>query len=185
MILGTITVPQKIITGAFTILFSFQRPIIFSMADIDVETLSGDALGHGKDVFGGDGANYYVQCYLPDMRAGESRISVKKSGVSVASVVVGYDTRKVVFLTWGTPFQEGNRLEVPVSLDVPLRILKKKNFRLLPPVPFQLYGSGNVYRLVLPVREVEIAIQGAVVKANGVDAEIKGSVLEVNGGTLN
>ena len=108
--------------------FSFQRPIIFSMADIEVETLSGDALGHGKDVFGGDGANYYVQCYLPDMRAGESRISVKKSGVSVASVVVRYDTRKVVFLTWGAPFQEGNRVEIPVLLDVPLRILKKRIF---------------------------------------------------------
>lgn len=180
MILGSIEVSQKVITGAFTILFTFQRDIDFTMDDIVVETLEGDSLGHAKDSFGGIGNAYFVICYLPDMRAGVSVISVEKAGVQVDPVVVEYDTIKRVNVTWGTPVKNTNRIGLPVHLDVPLQILKKRHFQLSPATPFQLYGSGDSYRIVMvPKQKTVVSIQGAVKKQNGIDAVIERSVFEV------
>lgn len=178
MIIGTITAPQGIITGAFTILFTFQRPIDFSMADVEVETIEGDALGYGKDTFRGEGANYHVLCYLPDMRAGKSRISVSKADVSVEPVVVEYDTVNRIIATWGQPTHRSRRIEIPVTLDTAVRILKKRHFRVLPSAQYQIYGEGKDYILAFAKAPEMITIQGAVMKANGINAVIHASKWE-------
>ena len=178
---GVITAPKKIITGAFTLLFSFWREIELSMADIRVETLEGDALGHSKDCFSGSGSNYHLCCYLPDARAGKSRFSVTKAGVDVEPVIVVYDTVRTVSVTWGTPFRRGAKVEIPVSVDTPIRNLKKRNFRISYPTAFQLYGSGDTYSLVIPNprNNFRVTVSGSVQKMSGLRAEIQTAVLEV------
>ena len=180
---GVIKAPRNIITGAFTILISFIRNIELTAADIVVETLEGDALGHTKDSFGGSGANYFILCYLPDARKGKSRISV--SGFDVAPVVVEYDTIKTVTVTWGDPMRRGRKIEIPVALDTAIANLRKRNFRLTPAAPYQLYGTGDAYSLVVPESVQRIAISGTVRKSNGIQAEIEETLLEVDRGTLN
>ena len=172
---GVITVPQGIITGAFNIRFDFIRAIELTAADITVETLEGDALGHTKDNFSGSGANYHVLCYLPDERSGKSRISVVKDGLRVEPVIVTYDTVKTIVATWGTPIRRGNRkVELPISFGVAIQQLKKRNFVLSQPLPFQLYGSGDTYSLVVPDRTgLTVTVSGAVRKLNGIRADIQ------------
>ena len=181
MIRGVITAPTKVITGAFTIRFSFWREIDLTMTDIRVETLEGDALGHSKDCFSGSGANYYILCYIPDARSGKSRISVNKEGVAVEPVIVEYDTVRTVTATWGTPFRRGSKLELPVAFDVPIQKLKKRNFRCSHPCPYQIYGADSDYALVVPRRTgLTITAYGTVQKANGIPAVIETAVLEVD-----
>ena len=180
MILGSIEASQKTITGAFTILFTFQRDIDFTMADVVVETIEGDSLGHAKDSFGGTRNAYFIICYLPDMRKGMSLISVKKDGVQVEPILVEYDTVTRVNVTWGTPVKNVNRIGLPVHLDTPLQILKKRHFQVSPATPFQLYGSGDTYTIVMvPKQKTRVSIQGTVKKQNGIEAVIEPSVFEV------
>ena len=182
---GIITAPKKVITGAFTLQFSFWREIELSMADIRVETLEGDTLGHSKDCFSGSGSNYHLCCYLPDARAGKSRFSVTKAGVDVEPVIVVYDTVRTVTATWGTPFRRGSKMEIPLSFDVPIQHLKKRNFRFSYTTPFQLYGTADAYSVVLPDRNPDrnshftVVVSGAVQKANRLRAEIEETILEV------
>ena len=178
---GVITVPSGIITGAFNILFDFIRPIDLTAADVVVETLEGDGLGHAKDTFGGSGASYHILCYIPDARSGKSRISVVKDGLIVEPVIVEYDTVKTVRATWGTPISRGTKVEIPISFDVAIEHLKKRHFTFSGfPVPFQLYGSGDTYSLVLPKRTgLTVTVSGAVRKSNGIRAEIQETLLEV------
>ena len=177
---GVIRAPRKIITGAFSVIFSFIRPIELTAADITVETLEGDALGHAKDTFGGSGANYHVLCYLRDQRSGKSRISVVKAGLVVEPVIVEYDTVRTVRATWGTPIPRGTKVELPIAFDVAIENLRKRNFTFSCPCPFQLYGSGANYSLVVPNRTgLTVTVSGTVRKPNGVRAEIAETVLEV------
>lgn len=177
---GIITAPRKIITGAFTMLFTFIRELELTADDVVVETLEGDALGHTKDSFGGSGASYHILCYIPDGRLGKSRISVNKAGVEVEPVIVSYDTVGTIVATWGTPIQRGTKVEIPISLGVAIQHLKKRNFVLSQPLPFQLYGSGDTYSLVVPDRTgLTVTVSGAVRKLNGVRAEIQETTLEV------
>ena len=178
---GIITAPRKIITGAFTMLFTFIRALELTADDVVVETLEGDALGHTKDSFGGSGASYHILCYLPDERKGKSRISVVKEGVDVPPVIVEYDTIRTVHATWRTPIRQNGKIEVPVAFDAPIQHLKKRNFRLSVPAPFQLYGTDTAYRVVLPDRNspFSVAVSGTVRKLNGIVAEIVQSALEV------
>ena len=97
MIKGVISAPRKIITGAFNVRFTFQREIELTVADVVVNTLEGDALGHTKDSFGGSGENYHLLCYLLDGIKGKSRISVVNDGLDVESVIVEYDTVRTVW----------------------------------------------------------------------------------------
>ena len=177
---GVITAPKEIITGAFNILFDFIRPIELVAADVTVETLEGDALGHTKDSFGGRGASYHILCYLPDGRSGRSRISVNKIGLEVESVEIVYDTMQTVQATWGAPIQRGSKVEIPIFFDVAIENLRKRNFQFSRPVPFQLYGSGNVYSLIVPQRRgLIVTVSGAVRKINGIRVEIEGMRFEV------
>lgn len=177
---GVITVPSGIITGAFNILFDFIRPIDLTAADVVVETLEGDGLGHAKDTFGGSGASYHILCYIPDARSGKSRISVVKDGLIVEPVIVEYDTVKTVRATWGTPIQRGTKVELPISFGVAIENLKKRNFRFSQALPFQLYGSSDSYSLIVPQRTgLIVTVSGAVRKANGVRAEIAENQLSV------
>lgn len=174
---GIIAVPTGIITGAFNIRFNFIREIELTAADITVETLEGDALGHSKDAFGGSGANYHILCYIPDPRAGKSRISVAKDGLEVEPVIVEYDTVRTVHATWGTLIQRGTKVELPVLFDVAIQRLKKRNFRFSLPTPFQLYGTGKDYSLVIPQqRDFTVTVSGSVRKVSGVDANIEETV---------
>ena len=172
---GVITVPKQIITGAFNVRFDFIRPIDLMAADVTVETLEGDALGHEKDSFGGSGASYHILCYLPDARSGRSRISVVKDGLDVEPVIVEYDTVKMVRATWGTPIPRGTKVELPISFGVAIQNLKKRNFRFSPAIPFYLYGSGDAYTLSIIAKETRVSIRGLVKKSNGTDAVIVAS----------
>jgi len=176
-----ITAPTKVITGAFNIRFAFPEPLELTQADVVVETLEGDALGHSKDCFGGSSKDYYILCYLPDERKGKSRISVSKEGLDVQPVTVEYDTIKTIIATWGTPIQRGSRIELPVSFDDSVQNLKKRNFRFSYATPYQLYGTGDTYSVVIPQRQEDftVAVSGAVEKTNGLRAEIKKTILEV------
>lgn len=183
MILGTLTAPVRVITGAFTILVTFIREIELTAADIHVETLEGDALGCPKDSFGGSGANYHILCYIPGARAGKSRISVRKDGLAVEPVIVEYDTVKTVIATWGTPIPRGSKVELPISFNVAIHNLKKRNFRLSTPGPYQIYGERNTYSLLVPAALVDaglaVVVFGTVRKASGVDARIARARFEV------
>lgn len=180
---GVITAPKKIITGAFTLLFSFPMDIDLSADHIHVETIDGDALGHPKDNFCGSGKHYHLLCYIPDARAGKSRVSVVKDGVDVSSVVLEYDTVRTVNAAFGEPVSRGRKVEIPVSLDTPVRRLKKRHFLVSPPMPCTLYGSGNSYDLVVSPsasqREFSVSVSGNIEKANGLDAVIAEDSLEV------
>ena len=174
---GVITAPKDVITGAFTLRFAFWREIALTMADIRIETLEGHALGSPKDCFAGSGKDYHILCYLPDGRKGKSRISVAKDGFEVPPVVVAYDTIRTVRATYGTPIKQNGKIEVPVSFDAPIQHLKKRNFRLSVPAPFQLYGTGDTYRVVLPERSspFRITVSGTVRKRNG---NLRASIIE-------
>ena len=176
---GVITAPKEIITGAFNIRFDFIRPIELTAADITVKTIAGDPLGHAKDSFGGSGASYYILCYIPDARSGSSRISVTKEGVDVVPVEITYDTIKTVRATRGTPIQRGNKIEIPISLDAPIQNLKKRNFCLVPPGRFQLYGADESYSLIVPSQTVTVSILGTVRKKNGLVSTIAPTQIEV------
>ena len=171
---GVITAPKDVITGAFTLRFAFWREIALTMADIHVETLEGHALGHTKDSLSGSGQNYHILCYLPEGRKGKSRISVTKEGFDVEPVEVEYDTIRTVRATYGTPIKQNGKIEIPVSFDTPIQHLKKRNFVLSVPAPFQLYGSEDTYRVVLPERSSPfgITVSGRVRKQNGIRASI-------------
>ena len=178
---GVITTPSGIITGAFNIRLTFIREIELTADAIQVETLEGDALGHTKDNFGGSSKDYHILCYLPDERKGKSRISVVKEGVDVPPVIVEYDTIRTVHATYGTPIQRNGKIEVPVSFDVPIQHLKKRNFRFSVPAPFQLYGTGDAYRVVLPERgsPFTISVSGTVRKMSGISAEIEETMVKL------
>ena len=187
---GVITVPKQTITGAFTVLMTFIRDIELTVDDVVITTLEGDALGHAKDHFGGGGADYFMLCYLPDARSGQSRIAIRKAGIAVEPVVVTYDTVKTVVATWGTPIRHGSKIEIPVAFGAAIENLHKRNFTLSPPCPFQLYGTADAYSLVVPEKTAgevfTVAVAGAVRKANGVRADIiQETLLEVDRGTLN
>ena len=171
--LGVITVGQEVITGAFTITFSFVREIGLTLDDVTITPLEGDALGHPKDTFGSDGVgNYFMLCYLPEGRAGKSHIAVNKTGVTVAPVVVTYDTVRTVRATWGTPVRRGQQLEIPVAFAPPIRNLKKRNVALSPPAPFQIYRTEADYCLLVPDQVRSVGVSGTVLKQNGIRAEI-------------
>lgn len=181
---GVITAPKKVITGAFTLLFSFPSDIPLTLTDIKTETLDGHALGHAKDNFAGSGNHYHLLCYLPDARAGKSKFSVVKAGVTVEPVIVEYDTVRTVIATWGTPVQRNGKIDIPVTFDASVKRLRKQHFRVSEPrSPFQLYGSGDAYELVVsPPRGLtrfRVTIAGTLQKTNGLEALIEGIPLEV------
>ena len=181
---GVITAPKKVITGAFTLLFSFPSEIVLTPTDIKVETLEGDALGHAKDSFGGGGNHYHLLCYLPDERSGKSLFSVTKAGVDVKPVVVEYDTVRTVIATWGTPVKRNRQIDIPVTFDTPIKRLRKQHFRFSEPrCPCQLYGQGDTYDLVVsPSRAVtrfQVTISSTVQKTNGLKAVIAAEPLKV------
>ena len=170
--LGTIFVKDGILTGAFPVLFSFNRQIPdFSRDDIEIKTLEGDALGHTKDTFGGEGKNYYLQCYLQENTSGRSEISVKR--FQLEPVVVCYDTVREVIVTAGKPFERNGQIEVPISVSASVLTLKKKHFQPPAGVRHQLYyGTEKTYALVLSGPGT-VTVSGTVEKANGVMARIK------------
>ena len=177
---GIITVSQEIITGAFVITFSFVREIGFMMDDVRITTLEGDALGHTKDSFGGDGVgNYFILCYLPEGRAGKSRIAVVKDGITVEPVVVAYDTLRTVRATWGIPVRRGRNIEIPVAFVPPIQNLKKRNITLWEPAPFQIYRTETGYSLLVPEHVRTVGVSGTVLKQNGIRGEVASNQLPV------
>ena len=182
---GVITAPKHVITGAFTLLFAFPSDISLTPADIKVEVLEGDALGHAKDSFGGNGNHYHLLCYLPDARAGKSRFSVVKAGVRVEPVIVEYDTIRTVIATWGTPVKRNQKIDIPVTFNASVKRLRKQHFQVSEPrSPCQLYGHGDAYTLVVsPARAAtrfRVTIAGTVQKTSGLAAVIEANVLEVD-----
>ena len=181
IMLGGIFAPQEILTGAFSVLFSFNRALDFSRDDIDIQTLEGDALGHTKDTFGGEGAHYYLQCYLQENQLGTSEISLKR--YHAAPVIVQYDTVRTLVPTFGKPFARNRKIEVPILLPAPIIGLKKKHFRVPEGIPYQVFGSGRAYQLLLSGSGV-VTLAGSVRKESGVKAQIVETTFEVNDGII-
>ena len=181
MVRCVINVPSGTITGAFNILFAFSEPFGIIVEDIQVKTLEGDSLGDPRDTLRGSGNHYMLQCYVPPNTRGKSEIALEVPGLVVANpVIVEYDTVKVVKAEWGTPVVKGQTTEIPIAFDADLRHLRKRNFRLSPAVPYQIYHLDGGYRLsVRRSGGFSVAVMGNVVKTNGVEALIQESVLEV------
>lgn len=181
---GVISVPSGIITGAFNIRLTFIREIELTADAIHVETLEGDALGHEKDNFGGEGKDYHILCYLPDERKGKSRISVVKEGVDVPPVIVEYDTVRSLTPVWGTPVKRNAKIEIPLTLPEAVTGLRKQNFSVSEAVPCFLYGSGHTYQFVVapsPAQtDFSVSVAGRVRKMNGLRADIQRTILEVD-----
>lgn len=178
---GAIKAPRQIITGAFSVIFSFIREVDFTQNDVIVETLEGDALGNPKDNFGGSGRNYHLLCYLQESQKGKSRISI--SGFDVPPVVVEYDTVRSLTPVWETPFKRNTKIEIPLTLPEAVTGLRKKNFSISESMPCVLYGSGRDYQFVVSPSsaqtEFSVSVSGAVRKMNGLRAEIEETILEV------
>lgn len=181
MIKCVINAPEKTITGAFTVLFAFSQPFGGVIAeDIRVKTIEGDPLGDPRDNLKGRDNHYALQCYVPPDTRGKSEISLEFPGVLVTPVQITYDTMKVVVPEWGAPVIRGLATEVPLTFDAPLRHLRKRNFRLLPAVRYQIYRTDQGYKLSVKRRgNFSVMVSGQVVKSNGVEATIERSVLEV------
>ena len=195
MIKGVISAPRGVISGMFNIHISFRETVLFfSEENIRVEAVSGAALGHPYDEFSGQDRVYQLLCYPPENAVGESRISiigeaeVVRGGrwvsepLSVAPIIVAYDTVRTVDATWGIPVEQGKRkLRIPISFDMPIRNLKKRHFSFSYATPFQLYGSDDSYSLVIPKAQslFTVFVEGLVEKTNGIQAEIQRTPLEV------
>ena len=182
MIQCVLTVPQKVITGAFNILFSFAQEVYLTRDDFRIETLEGDPLSDPRDCLKGQGKHWMCQCYVPTGIAGKSLIWFEMKGFSTRIIEIEYDTVKTVEATWLDPIVEGQKRTLPLFFNYPLRHLRKRNFRFSQPTPFQLYRAGDLYQIVFS-KKVEgglsVQVGGSVVKQNGVEAVIAESVLEV------
>ena len=180
MIRCVITVPQKVITGAFNILFSFPQEVFLTTDDFRIEAVEGDPLGDPRDNLKGGGKHWVFQCYIPDARNGRSRVVLDMRGFSATLVEIIYDTVRTVQVEWGTPALMEGKVEIPVSFDFPLRHLRKRNFRLSEALPFQVYRKDAAYVLIVQ-RTVGFSVTafGHVVKASGVEGYIEESTLEV------
>ena len=179
---GVMTAPKKVMTGAFTLRFSFPMDVDLTVDDILVETIEGDTLGHSKDNFGGRGNHYHLLCYIPDARAGKSRFSVIKNGINVNPVIVEYNTLRNVYINWGPPIVRNAKLEFPVKLDFPVKRLQKRHFSVSEPMPCQLYGSGHRYFWVVAPKPSQtafrVSVSGTVENMSGVTVDIHQSFLE-------
>ena len=185
---AVITAPSRTIIGAFSMLFSLPKMVDdFTLDNVGIETLSGDALGDIRDTFGGRGNHYHFLCYLPNEKTGTARISivgeVGGEGVDANPVIVRYDTVKSVRATFGEVSQQGNKIELPVTLDTEVRGLKKTHFALarvsgtlLNGMRCHLYGSGRDYQLVFSVKsgsvgEVRVSVATReITKESGIQA---------------
>lgn len=180
---GTIKAPKGIITGAFSVIFSFIREVDLTRDGVLVEVIKGDALGHQRDNFGGSGKNYHLLCHLQDGLKGRSRISV--TGHAVAPVEIAYDTVRSIVPVWGDPFVRNGKIEIPLSLPTPVTNLRKRNFRVSrAPARCHLYGAGTDYQVVVSpsgTGDFTVSVAGTVEKENGLAAVIQETVVEVSG----
>ena len=182
MIRCVITAPQKVITGAFNILFSFPQEVYLTTDDFRIETLSGDPLGDPRDCLKGEGRHWMCQCYVPTGRSGRSLISLEMRGFLSDLIEIEYDTVNSVMATLLAPVERGRKTEISLFFNYPLQHLRKRNFKFSQPTPFQLYRDGELYKLVFSKRgegALSVRVLGGVVKQNGVEAVIEESILEV------
>ncbi|MDE0014750.1 MAG: hypothetical protein OXU51_01095 [Candidatus Poribacteria bacterium] len=178
---GVISAPRHVVSGAFTVRVDFIREVELTPADIFIETLEGDPLGHTKDAFGGAGNRYHLLCYLPVDIRGKSRFTVL--GHEVEPIEISYDTRETVDVTWGTPFRRDgkpNQIEIPISLSEPVLNLRKHNFRCSAAARCDLYGTGSEYQLVVHSSAAfTVTATGTVEKADGLTATLTEAVIEI------
>lgn len=179
---GVITAPKKVITGAFTVLFSFVRAErMLTFSDIRVETLEGDALGNPKDHLMTNGNDTALLCYLPDQRKGKSRIALSDD-FDVAPVIIAYDTIRTLTPVWGTPVRRHRNIEIPITLSEAV-FLRKQHFRTSAPMRCWLYGTGRDYQFVVAPsaaqKRFSVSVSGTVNRTNGIVAEIQAATVEV------
>ena len=173
MILGTITKPNKIITGAFSILFTLQRPIELKLEDIKLETLQGDPLGSDQDIFENNGSDYRLLFYLPDERLGETKISVDNPDIKIDPVIVQYDTVNRILPRFGELIKNPNKITLPIELDRTITVLKKRNIKVIPNMSYKIYGVDKNYQLVFSKKPNLVVIHGEVEKKNGLKCDIE------------
>ena len=182
MIPCVITVPQEVIRGAFNILFSFPQEVYMVRDDFRIETVSGDPLGDPRDCLKGEGKHWMCQCYVPTGIAGKSLVYLDMRGFASELIEIQYDTDPSVEATWFKPVVNGDKIEISLFFNYPLRHLHKRNFKFSQPTPFQLYRDGILYKIVFYKKiegRLSVKVGGAVVKQNGVKSVIEDSVLEV------
>ena len=163
---GNITVPKGIISGAFNIRVSLPKPVQwFSLSNILIETVAGQALGHPSDRFGGGGKDYHLLCYPPENAIGEVRFSLQGNvtvppehtleTLAATPRILTYDTVRIVTVTFGAIVRTGKQLRLPIQLSTPVLGLTKKHFSFeqvsgtnLVGMKTYLYGSDDTYELV-------------------------------------
>ena len=196
---GVISVPNKIIIGAFDVRFSFFNPVDnFDMSNVNVDTLSGDPiLDYHTFHKIGNGQSYYLTYKMPESCVGKSRISFNGE-VNVNGIQedikgnhkdIEYDTDKDVEVVFGVPVY--NRSFI-VPIDFPFNIigLTKRHFNLikvsgnvLSRLKFSLYGSENKFYLSFyPKYGGSFIIQSnqrSLMKDNGISISMVEKSIEV------
>lgn len=178
MLQANITPPVGTQTGNFNTLVSFAVPVTgVSAATFTLRAVDGNGITDiAFDVVGvGVMASIFVD--VPEEVSGSFEIAltgeVTREGgrgpepVMATPRTITYDTKQSVAVMWGEPKVIGNFIEVPVRFEVPIQNLKKRFFRVSPAHPFQLYGTGADYVIVVErgeLTELRINLNGTVQK---------------------
>lgn len=197
---GVISVPNKIIIGAFDVRFSFFKPVDdFDMSNVNVDTLSGDPIldYHTFNKIG-NGQGYYLTYKMPESCVGKSRISFNGE-VNVNGIQeeikgnykdIEYDTDKDAAAVFGDQFYRNRAFIVPFDFPFNIIGLTKRHFNLikvsgnvLSRLKFSLYGSENKFYLSFyPKYGGSFIIQSnqrSLVKENGIIISMIESSIEV------
>ena len=76
------TAPGKTVIGKSNIRLAFARDVQgLDLSNLNIETVSGDAIGDAVSVWGKDG-NWYITCKIPDNCIGQSEVSLTGSVVA-------------------------------------------------------------------------------------------------------
>ena len=161
---SVISVPSKIIIGAFNIRIAFGQPVEnFGASNVNIRTIVGDPIGVNYKFFGNKGSRH-ILCKMPDARVGMSEVSLTGSvdvdgtpeAIDARPVTVRYDTQRIMPAELGEVLYRKNQIVLPIRFDAAVIGLTKKHFRLtavsgsiLRNLKCYLYGSGQAYELVM------------------------------------
>ena len=193
------TAPQKTVIGKSNIRLTFARNVQgLNLSNVNIETVSGDAMGEDVRVSGVDG-NWYLTCKIPDTCVGVSEISLTGSVIANGALEtidaratrIAYDTQRSLPMHSGKVRYEKSRFILPITFETDVSGLTKKHFLLttvsghsVSRMRCYLYGKDKDYELVfIPngyrrgVFRVGMARQ--VQKANGIVLDADFTPIEI------
>ena len=199
MVRCVMTAPQKTVIGKSNIRLTFARNVQgLNLSNVNIKTVSGDAMGEDVRVWGEDG-NWYITCKVPHACVGMSEISLTGSVIAngaletidAHAVRIAYDTLRSLPMHSGQVRYEKSRVILPITFETDVSGLTKKHFRLTAVsghsasrMRCYLYGKDKDYELVfIPngyrrgVFTVSMARQ--VQKANGVMLDADFTPIEI------